>query len=97
MSFHKDAHFLQPCWLRRARDGGGGNAQRRPHPVTIYVFNTQRMYCGGWMADIESHTDFILGQRQVFSDWWVSGNEHNLCQEYALLDEGTVDAETWQQ
>lgn len=41
----------------------------------------------GWMADIiELETYFILGQRQVSSDWWISENKHNLCRECALLD-----------
>lgn len=41
----------------------------------------------GWMADIiELETYFILGQRQVSSDWWISENKHNLCHECALLD-----------
>lgn len=39
----------------------------------------------GWMADIiELETYFILGQRQVFSDWWISENKHNLCHERAF-------------
>lgn len=41
----------------------------------------------GWMADIiELEAYFILGQRQVSSDWWISENKHNLCRECALLD-----------
>lgn len=43
----------------------------------------------GWMADtIELETYLIWGQRQVPSDWWISGNKHNLCRGNALLDRG---------